>query len=701
MGELSAWQITSLFTFQIFTASLAVAVAVLAWRRRYTPGTLAFALMMLALAEWSLASALEEAAIPFANKVLFARFQYLGISSTAPLWFLFIFGYTRQEHNLFMRRPWLLFIIPVITVGMVFTNGTLHKLIWPSITPSSSIPGAALIYDHGAYFWFSAVYNYIVLLTGTLALILAIIRFPHIYRRQAVSLLTASGIPWISNIIYLAGLSPVPGVDPTPMALTTSGIIFAWSIFRQKLLELVPVARDTVIEGLADGILVLDEHNLVADINLKARELLGNMNDPLVGQNAKNVLVAWPELIERYRDVQTAQAEIHVGGVQPLDIELRIDPLHDQKGNFLGRLILLRDITERKRSQEQLRLQGVALETTANAVVITHHDGSVLWVNPSFTRLTGYTSSEIQGQNLRILRSGVHDQVFYQSMWRTILNGKVWKGELVNRRKDGTLYNEEQTITPLHNERNEISHFVAVKEDISERKQIEKLRDDLMHTLVHDLRNPLSALSTSLDVLQAQIAKTGGQLPDNQKRTMQNMQTSITRMTNLVSSILDISRLENKQMPLERTSILPIHLVNAILQTQAPLANSHGLVLVNAVPAELPPVYIDANLVSRVLHNLIDNAIKFTSNGGALQISGQYIASDHQVQLSIHDSGPGIPEEIKDRLFQKFTPGAQAGHGSGLGLAFCRLVIEAHGGHIWVDSNHQGATFHFTLPTQQ
>src|SRR3990170_4360466 len=128
------------------------------------------------------------------------------------------------------------------------------------------------------------------------------------------------------------------------------------------------------------------------------------------------------------------------------------------------------DITERRVAEERLRLQGAALEAAANAIVITDREGRITWTNPAFTRLTGGGGEEVRGQNPRILKSGSHDLSFYEEMWRTLLSGRVWQGEMVNRRKDGNLYVEEQTITPVRCERGEITHFIAVKVDVSERR---------------------------------------------------------------------------------------------------------------------------------------------------------------------------------------------------------------------------------------
>lgn len=155
--------------------------------------------------------------------------------------------------------------------------------------------------------------------------------------------------------------------------------------------------------------------------------------------------------------------------------ETQVAPEFNSKGQIVSLLSITRDITARLETEQRLRLQSAALDAAANGIVITDIDGAIEWVNPAFTALTGYTLEEAVGKNPRdLVKSGVHDRLFYQDLWDTILSGQVWRGELVNQRKDGRLYHEEQTITPVIDEQGQITHFVAIKQDISERKEVEE-----------------------------------------------------------------------------------------------------------------------------------------------------------------------------------------------------------------------------------
>ncbi len=176
--------------------------------------------------------------------------------------------------------------------------------------------------------------------------------------------------------------------------------------------------------------------------------------------------------------------------------EQRHIPIFDQAGNFVSIEGVARDITERRQAEERLHLQSTALQAAANGIVITDRAGSILWANPAFTRLTGYTVEEIIGRNPRVLKSGKHDPTFYQNLWETILAGRVWHGEIVNRRKDGGLYTEEMTIAPVRQPSGEISHFIAIKQDISERKQHE-----IEHEAIITISNALRTAPTRAEML--------------------------------------------------------------------------------------------------------------------------------------------------------------------------------------------------------
>lgn len=241
---------------------------------------------------------------------------------------------------------------------------------------------------------------------------------------------------------------------------------------------------------------------------------------------------------------------------------------------------------------------------------------------------------------------------------------------------------------------------LLVVRDVTQQHQLSVLRDELTHMMVHDLRSPLSTVSTALEFLESDVTD---QLDSDQQQTLAIARESVRFTLDLVNAILDVHQLESGQIVLERLPIPLTHLVAEALRLQTPAATARDLTLLSDVPEALPPAWADPNLMSRVLQNLVNNAIKFTPAGGRVQVVAMVESSERpHLIVTVRDTGPGIPPHIQSRLFQKFVserPAQGGRRGSGLGLAFCKLVVEAHGGRIWAESwPGRGTQFIFTVP---
>ena len=386
-----SWQGSPLSALLLVATVLSIAIVVIVNRRRLMPGTVPFTLLMMAAAEWAAMAALEHAAVEPAAKVLFAELEYPGIVSVAPLWLMFALAYTGRDTRLTPGRIALLWIVPVATVALVWTNQW-HRLVWTTITPSSATPGAPLVYGHGPAFWAAVAYNYALNVAGTAILIAAAVRLPRPYRRQSAALLTGLALPWLGNALYLGGWHVVRG-DPTPLAFALTGVVYVFGVFRLGLFDVVPVARHLVIEHMADGVMVLDVHNRIVDINPSARAMLGIGNTPVIGVVAGRILAQWPDIVARYRDVPEAQEELRLDGADGLRyLDLRISPLRDRSARLKGRLIVVSDVTARRRTEEALRqneklaslgqlLAGVAHELNNPLSVIVGHTTLLLRAN--------------------------------------------------------------------------------------------------------------------------------------------------------------------------------------------------------------------------------------------------------------------------------------------------------------------------------
>ncbi len=325
-----------------------------AWRRRTMPGGMSLALLLASVSLWALASAFEYAAVGVPLKVLCAKIEYIGVVSS-PLFFLsFALEYSQCAHWLTPKHALLLSMVPLATLGLAWTNER-HGLVWSGFAPSPSGHNL-VVYSHGPAYWIGVSgYDYAITLIGSILLVWATVRFPALYRRQPVLLLTGLAVPWVGNIIYTLGLSLLPGLEPTPLLMTFSGLAYGIVIFRFGLLPLVPVAREALIETLPDGVLVLDMHRRAVDINPAARRLLGRDMESVLGQPDAQVFSRWPDLAARLGEPSNAPLEVSLREPGGRRLEVRATPMIDRKGRATGRLVVLRDITVRALAEDALR----------------------------------------------------------------------------------------------------------------------------------------------------------------------------------------------------------------------------------------------------------------------------------------------------------------------------------------------------------
>lgn len=370
-----------LFSWIFFTgALLAVVIAVTLWRRRDAPGAGLMALMEVTVAVWSFGAALETAAPTVAGKEFWSQVHYLGTTTTPLLYFLFTMTYAQQQRWLTRRTVALLAIIPLITNLMAWTNPW-HGWLWPEITLTSY--GA--IFQRGWYWWVFVIYIYALLFIGLITLYIAIWRFPAHYQSQIIPLIIGSTLPIAANLMYVLRLNPIPGLDLTPLAFLLSGLVITWAILRLRLFDLIPIARNRLVDTMPDGVLVLDNRQRVADANPAMQLLLGQPAKKLIGQPATLVLNHWPNLAEYLATETDLRTKIQFK-TAPQVFDVRVSPLRNPRGQLTGRLLMLHDITEREQIITDLQAALVQVKTLRGLLPICANckkirDDSGYWHN--------------------------------------------------------------------------------------------------------------------------------------------------------------------------------------------------------------------------------------------------------------------------------------------------------------------------------
>jgi len=474
----------------------------------------------------------------------------------------------------------------------------------------------------------------------------------------------------------------------------------------RALFEHLPVA---VYRTTFDGTII--------DANRAFAELFGWPSpSAAVGQS---MLPLYADAAERDRLVQALRRDGEVasqvlqmkradGPFVWVDLTVRIQEDHAGEAVMQG---MARNITDERAAQQQRRLLASALEAAADAIVVTDTRGVIEWANPSFTKMTGYCLEEVRGRNTKVLKSGTHPDEFYRDMWRTILDGRVWMGEIENRRKDGEVYAEQMSITPVRSADGSITHFVAVKRDVSEQRTLEaqfqqaqkmEAIGQLAGGIAHDFNNLMTAILGYCEILIDQIPE-----DDPNRADVQEIRSAGLRASSLTRQLLAFSR---KQI-LQPTTF-------DVRGTVAGLDKMLRRVIREDISFSMVqtdrPLFVRADVgqVEQVLINLVINASDAMPNGGTLTVStgvrtlGDDFVRTHPgsskgrfVVIRVHDTGTGMPADVLCRIFEPFFTTKPQGKGTGLGLSMVYGIVKQSGGYITAESEPgAGSVFTVYLP---
>lgn len=353
------------------------------------------------------------------------------------------------------------------------------------------------------------------------------------------------------------------------------------------------------------------------------------------------------------------------------------------------------DVSKLKRLEEETRRSAAAIEQTAETIVITDIDGTIQYVNPAFTRSTGYDRDEVIGRNPRILKSGKHSREFYREMWEALLRGDVWRGHLINRRKDGSQLEEDAAISPVRDESGRIAHFVGVKRDVTQELELEARLQQaqkleavgrLAGGIAHDFNN----------LLQTMLART--QMLRGDSRDLEDglseLEAHIQRGAALARQLLLFSRHE----PVRQERLDLGEMIDKAAKWLRRLVRENIGFSVTR-PDRDALVDADRGQLEQVLMNLVINAVDAMPDGGRLCIRAG--ADDERAWFEVEDSGCGIPDAVREKVFEPFFTTKPAGHGTGLGLSVVHGIVSRHGGTVDLATTEGvGSRFRVCLPAR-
>ncbi|MEE8574918.1 MAG: ATP-binding protein [Thermodesulfobacteriota bacterium] len=371
-----------------------------------------------------------------------------------------------------------------------------------------------------------------------------------------------------------------------------------------------------------------------------------------------------------------------------------------------------------KKGEEEIRKLSLAVEQSPAAVIITDTEGIIEYVNPKFTEVTGYFSKEAIGQKPNIVKSGKMQDSVYKELWETIKEGKEWRGEMTNKKKDGTFFEESLVITPMRDEGGIVTHYLGIKEDITEENLMKKeqelmmreaermmreqvdLVDKLEHSnqelkdfayiVSHDLKAPLRAIGSLSDWIATDYAD---KFDEDGREQMELLRSRVRRMHGLIEGVLTYSKVGR-----EAETITEVDLAKTV-EDAIDFVGVPDRIKVT-VEGEFPILACDEIRIEQVFQNLLSNAIKYMDKDEGF-ITVSCVDQGLDWQFNVKDNGPGIEEQYFKKIFQIFqtlSPRDEV-EGTGIGLSVIKKIVEMYGGTIWVKSTPgEGSTFSFTLP---
>jgi PAS domain S-box-containing protein len=454
---------------------------------------------------------------------------------------------------------------------------------------------------------------------------------------------------------------------------------------------------NAIVNNVVDGIITVDENGRIDSINPPAASMFGCTGDAVIGREFP--LLLNPDCRGMYRDQLRDSRDTVIPSFFPDTCEnagRRLDgsifPIELAASRVMvnGRQLLVhivRDISERKQVEENLRQAAVVFENITEGIVVTDAQGTIQSVNPAFTRITLYPKEEVIGRNPRILQSGRHDREFYEAMWASLLETGRWQGEIWNRRWNGEIYPQWLNISAVLDDRGRTTNYIGVTWDITELKATEHRKEEFMAAVSHELRTPLTSVLASLGLL---MRGDGGAMPERAQTLVRMAYSNSGRLVRLMGDILDIERMAAGEMRIELKPLELMPLVEETIESSRAcfeqLSSGVDILLVESLPAVR--VSGDGERLMQALANLLSNAGKFSPPGDRVEVKVSRRGA--MVRIAVTDHGPGIPEEFRPEIFKKFAqaPGTKQQHkgGIGLGLSIARHIVGKHGGRIDYES---------------
>jgi PAS domain S-box-containing protein len=478
-----------------------------------------------------------------------------------------------------------------------------------------------------------------------------------------------------------------------------------------ELASIVESSDDAIIGKTLDGMIVSWNSGAQRIYGYSAEEVIGRHVSILVPPQYRDEVPMILDRIKHGERVHHYETVRVTKDGRSIEMSLTISPIFDADGRITGASTIARDIAERKRAEEeQLRLATV-IEQAVEIIIMCKRDGTIQYVNPSFERISGYSRKEVIGRNVRI-QSGKHDKELFRSLRDTIERGEVWTGHLINKKKDGALFEVEATVSPIRDKSGEIINYVSVQRDVTREVELERqLRQAqkmeaigaLAGGIAHDFNNILGAIITCTEMAMEDVPAASPVRED-----LEHVLKASYRGKNLIKQILAFSRRSEKERQEVQMDLIARECLR-FLRASLPAT----IEIRQNIPCGLSLVWADPTQIHQVIMNLCTNAVHaMREKGGVLEVSivdvdlgsefetaALDLETGPYLRLSVSDTGHGMDRTVLERIFDPFFTTKGQGEGTGLGLSVTHGIVKSHGGAITVNSEPgKGTTFHVFFP---
>lgn len=473
------------------------------------------------------------------------------------------------------------------------------------------------------------------------------------------------------------------------------------------------ILTDLTIEGI-----IIHDNGIIVDSNTSAQKMIGYSGSYLKGKSAFEFID--PNSVnlvkEKLKNKYPGRFEIELIREDKTKLIVEVEAKNVTINNKNLRVVALRNISKHKSNEKEVLKLSTAITQSPVSVIITDLKGNIEYVNPKFTEVTGYKASEVIGKNPRILKTEHTSSENYKEMWETISSGGTWRGEFLNKRKDGSNYWELASISPIIDNQGNTIQYLAIKEDITERKAIQDALVKSEHELkqanatknmffsimAHDLKGPIGSFYQLLNLYKDNY----NELSAEEKKDYINILIGLSGKTNnLLEDILLWARIQMNTLEFEKGNYSLNNIITETIFLLKERTDEKDIEIISTVNEDIE-INANRDSVKTILRNLVSNGIKFSPRKSRIKINASLTNDKEFIQISIDDKGVGISKENIDKLFKiesTFTTyGTEKEKGTGLGLILCKELVNKNGGDIRVESKEGiGSTFYFTVPVKQ